>query len=655
MRKKLPLFPFLLLLLILFTGRCTREKENRPGPKDPLHFEHYNKIYQSAKPYTRWWWFAREIRKKNIRHQLDWIESQGFGGVEIAWIYPVERDPNAARTPYLSEAWSGKVAYAKQYADSLGLGCDFTFGTLWPFGGTFVPGKDAARIYGDTSFRQPLRLSWTHPDTGLVIDHMDKQAFNRYADTMARALQPALEGDISGLFCDSWEVETRKIWTDGFARTFINRYGYDIRPFMDSIYSGRYQDERYDYMKLVAERVLNHFYRPFTKRSHELGAFSRVQCAGSPTDIIRAYANVDVPETEAMLYEPNYGKIVSSAALLAEKPLVSAESFTCLYGFPDKHHREEQTADLKLVADALFANGVNQIIWHGMPYNPKGVDSIDFYATVHVGKTGSLSDELRPFNDYMTRVSQYMRKGRPYSDIAVYLPLEDSWIKGEYPPEKQMEWSWGAYELRYQYMADELNGYQPHWINRYFLEQGTLENGTLYCGEASFEALYVDVDHLDSAALATIYRLASEGFPVCLKNTPRQPGRNKSTGYNKQLNRLVRLDNVSPVKEQVIQTQPLVQSSAPIKFRARQSPMGMYIFFPHPRSCNLDLPLDYGFSHSDTTIIRSVVVHHQGKDHPLVLAFEPYQSLLLHINEKGEKQWIDISYQPPEPEKERSP
>jgi hypothetical protein len=120
---------------------------------------------------------------------------------------------------------------------------------------------------------------------------------------------------------------------------------------------------------------------------------------------------------------------------------------------------KEQTADLKLVADALFANGVNQIIWHGTPFNPADTDTVRFYATVHVGKNGSLTEELPAFNNYLTKISENMKKGVTYSDVAVYLPFEDSWVAGYYPPERQMRWSWGEYELRYVHFPDELAGY----------------------------------------------------------------------------------------------------------------------------------------------------------------------------------------------------
>jgi len=272
------------------------------------------------------------------------------------------------------------------------------------------------------------------PAQPLVLNHLDRQAFVHYAQRLGKALAPALAGSRRGLFCDSWEVETHGPWTRGFGAAFKKRFGYDVRPFMDRIYDRDSGDVRYDYMKLVSHFVLEEFYKPFVQTCHDLGAFSRVQAHGSPTDLLTAYALFEVPESEAMLFDPPFSRLAASAAALAGRREVSAETFTCVYGFAREHHKEEQTADLKLVADAMFANGVNQIIWHGTPlsYSHAGHDS-EFYATVHVGREGSLAKDLRAFNSYMERVSSLMKRGRTWSDVAVYLPLEDAWISGEYP------------------------------------------------------------------------------------------------------------------------------------------------------------------------------------------------------------------------------
>ena len=609
-----------------------------------------DEFYKTSKPCTRWWWFASEIDETEIESQLDWLRDKGFGGVEIAWIYPPGRDPDAARTAWLSEEWSRVVTHAKQYASSLGLACDFTFGSLWPFGGCFVSDSDRTKVFGDPDFRQKFRLSWEHPEIGNVIDHMDRGALERYARVMGTALRPAIAGAPSALFCDSWEVETRSIWTDGFGEAFEKRYGYDLRPFMDRIYEKECGDERYDYMTLVSEYVIDRFYSPFTAICHDLGAFARVQCSGSPTDLIRAYACVDVPESEAMLFEPPFSRIPASAAALSSRPLVSAETFTCVYGFPGEHLEEERTADLKLVADALFANGVNQIIWHGMPYHRSENDKNRFYATVHVGPQGALSRDLASFNGYMEKVAGFMRLGRTYSDVAVYLPLEDAWIAGEYPEEKQFPWAWGAYELRYVRMPADLAGYHPLWINRDFLEKGTLRGAALECGETRFTSLYVGVDHLDSDALDAILGLAEAGFPVCVARRPREPGRIKSGDFEARLDRLMSLDSVSERFEEIAVNRPLValdgHAGGLPDFWCRVDGDRHYLFFAHPAAKELHLPLDYGAADHAQRTERTITITLPGASRKLTLDFKARQSLLVTIDADGTAGFVDIEYDP---------
>ena len=100
-----------------------------------------------SKPYTRWWWLTGPFSAEGIRDQLTWLQSNGFGGVELAWLWPswiANAEPGIA---WLSPEWSHLIAFTKQEADRLGLGCDFTFGSCWPFGGSAVLPADAARRF----------------------------------------------------------------------------------------------------------------------------------------------------------------------------------------------------------------------------------------------------------------------------------------------------------------------------------------------------------------------------------------------------------------------------------------------------------------------------------------------------------------------------
>ena len=87
--------------------------------------------FSDSRPYTRWWWFNDDIKVEDVRIQLKWVRDQGFGGVEIAFMYP---QPGAAEGPrWLSEEWTNLVACAKGESDRLGIGCDFTFSLLLAF------------------------------------------------------------------------------------------------------------------------------------------------------------------------------------------------------------------------------------------------------------------------------------------------------------------------------------------------------------------------------------------------------------------------------------------------------------------------------------------------------------------------------------------
>lgn len=645
------------LLLLVVTLGCAVEPQ--PDIK-----EDHTTYYPSAKPCVRWWWFATKIRKSDIRHQLDWVKKMNFGGVELAWVYPLYRyqrmyerlynrhyPKDTTAQKWLSPEWSAMVEYTKHYADSLGLACDFTFGSAWPVAGHNIEPEMSTQVYGDSTFRQTLTFSWAWPDTFLVINHLDSNAFIQFADPVAKALKGALEGRKSALFTDSWEIKLNdkyKVWTQGFDTLFLKEYGYDIIPFMDQGIDA-FPDVRYDYMLLLGRLVRQGFYEPYVRKCKELGAWSRVQCLASPTDVMTTYSLVDIPETEAMLNNPNYSRIVSSAATLSQKPLVSCESFTCMYGFPATYLREEQTADLKLVADALFAQGVNQHFYHGMPYNPEGSDTIEFFATTYFGPGGNLEAELPAFNNYIARVSEIMQKGKNYSDVAVYIPFEDGVMKGAYPKEKQRVWVWGEYELRHIDIPEEVEGYHPLWINRHFLEKASIRDNKLIIGDASFELLYIDVNYMDIRALKRILQLAQSGLLVCLKQTPEQPGYHKSASFKELLDALTSLPNVSADFKSLIGHPPLLEADSLPAYWVRQDRDTLFLFLAQWKAKDLEYPIYSGQSAMEERTITSFEINYMDQNLTQDVAFDPFQSPVLKITPDGEVIQLEIRFVPQYP------
>ena len=614
--------------------------------------------YGSCKPYTRWWWFTDMIQKQDIREQLIWAKEVGLGGVEIAWLRP--RSTAAKKNPrkgqeWLSPEWAEVVAYAKHCADSLGLGCDYTYGSLWPFMDPDLPEKYGSRTYDQTESPIKRGGGWYWPRRARVLDHLNKKAFKWYANHMDKGLKRAYKGSTSALFVDSWEIYPKKLWTHGLGEKFQKKYGYQIEPLMDQLYSAGHADEYYDFTQLLGEQIIENFYKPFTEHAHKVKAITRSQCNGAPVDLLSAYMVVDVPETEAMLYEPNFGRIAASAATLANKPVVSAETFTCLYGFrpvvdgrgPEMGH--EQVADMRLIADALLANGTNQIVWHGMPYNKMGSMFHHFYASVHLAPTAYFIDQLKDFNNYMTLVSSYMRRGRNYSDVALYLPVEDCQqvlnMPKNRPAYQRVPGTQGQHQLRYEEAPQYLEGYQPIWVNREVLTGAKVRDGRMVYDKTTFSALAIDVKFVDIVSLRQILRLAKAGLPIILTQTPSQPGRNKSSEYGKILEEIKALPNVSENPETILKTIPrLIEGKNLPEFWCREENGDKYIFIANPAAYRLRYPLRYGQAFEDKGSVRDVVINTPAGRKPMKLQFKPNESILLKVAANGTVENIALNF-----------
>jgi hypothetical protein len=447
------------------------------------------------------------------------------------------------------------------------------------------------------------------------------------------------------------EIETRRLWDPRLWDRFAERFDYRLEGLEDQIDDD--PDLRYDYRTLIAEAILQ-FYHEFAAICRAHRAVSRVQCHGAPTDLLSAYATVDIPESEAILFDPPFSRIAASAAALSGKSVVSAETFTCLYGFvtrtnlePCLYWHKEQVADLKLLADALFAQGINQILWHGMPYNGPGGRN-EFYASVHVGPDAGFAAELPAFNAYLERVSALLKLGRTESRLAVYLPNEDNRRLDRIPDAERTPGAVCRWEMRHVIVPRDTEGYTPLWISPAFLRGAQVDGGRLRVGDCAFPALLIDVEWLDGEALAEVVRLADAGLPVILRRPPRPPGKRPRGDYQALLEALVARPNVV-VRLADAALAPLVSGDDLPPFWARRTDEALYLFFAHPKARELRYPMRYGQSLCGGRVSRRIVVDSGGVRFPLDLVFEPYQSLLVCVDRDGDVRLVDLRYRPPEP------
>ena len=345
-----------------------------------------------------------------------------------------------------------------------------------------------------------------------------------------------------------------------------------------------------------------------------------------------------------------FQQYTASAAALNSKKTVSAESFTCLYGWkawrgPAPYEKKEQVADMKLVADALFANGVNMIIWHGMPYNPKGEHN-EFYATVHVGPDSYFADEIPAFNGYMQKVSQAMREGKTYTDVAVYFPLEDIMMSDTLDSESQNV----GVGMKHVKLPESLKPYHPLWISGNFLKDCTVENKMLKYKDVYFNSLYIDIKYMDYENLIQLFKLARQGLPVCLKNNPKPLGIVQANNFKNIIKELLSMRNVSNDFNKINTSSPLLTGNNLYDYWCKVTDNGYTIFFSNPKANNLQYPLKYGQSLNEDTFENSVQVKLPDNNYVNVkLKFMPYQSILMRVSKSGKIEFEDINFEPKKP------
>lgn len=297
--------------------------------------------------------------------------------------------------------------------------------------------------------------------SGFVIDHFDEEKLEGHYN-FGYGSQTGLDQHYGkafhGFFNDSLEFQVDRLTARDMLEQFKLRRGYDLEPFLpvvfieafDNFYLrdvagleaapafklGEYDDRiRYDYQKTLSDLLIERFVKASANWAAQRGLKSRGQTYGVTVDTIRALGANDIPETEQLFAGGSelFMKLAYSGAALYQKPIVTAESFVW-----KKKAYAITPSLMKTAADTLFIAGVNQIIYHGVPYISEQPEYQQAYGDIgwypfagpkndslysnNYGPRSPLWKSIKQLNGYISRAQGLLQQGKPAVDLYIYYP-----------------------------------------------------------------------------------------------------------------------------------------------------------------------------------------------------------------------------------------
>lgn len=292
---------------------------------------------------------------------------------------------------------------------------------------TVPPGKWEILSYFMSNTGQHLVVPSPN-SSGLIIDHLSKEATRSYFDSIFGRLAPITsKGNQFTFFMhDSYEVWEANDWSPTFLEKFRSVYGYDPLPYLpliashtstDSLLSKRFL---HDYNRLISDMMIENHFAQSTAIAEQKGIQMIIE-AGHGGNVrvepLKALGNSHIPMGEFWNRQRHWvTKEAASAAHIYGKQIVASESLT---GW---NHWQHGPTDFKQLIDIAFCDGLNQVVFHTFSHNPKiaGKPGFVYHAGEHINVNTTWWEMARPFMDYIARCSYLLRQGNYVADVLLY-------------------------------------------------------------------------------------------------------------------------------------------------------------------------------------------------------------------------------------------
>ncbi|WP_162417831.1 glycosyl hydrolase [Cyclobacterium roseum] len=278
---------------------------------------------------------------------------------------------------------------------------------------------------------------------GPIVDHYDAEAtafhFNYIIDRLQSVLGDLRQTALKSLYMASYEARGFT-WTPTLPEKFRTINGYEVKKLLPILFEeAEFSAEttanfRADFQRTLSELMIQNFYMKSKEVCNAHGLKNNSEAGGPglplhnvPVEPLKALGKgLDIPRGEFWINHGRYNedgmdilrvvKEVSSASHMYGLGIVEMEAFTSF------QHWQEGPFEMKPIGDRAFAEGMNKVVVHGSTHNPEGTGfpGIVYHAGTHYNDKRVWWPKIRPFNEYLARVSYILQEADFQADFLYY-------------------------------------------------------------------------------------------------------------------------------------------------------------------------------------------------------------------------------------------
>ena len=278
-----------------------------------------------------------------------------------------------------------------------------------------------------------------------AVDFHFEQYVAKLCDRLGK-LAGAVESGFNNVLVDSYEVGSQN-WTVGFERTFADRRGYSLIPYLP-VLAGHLvgsldESERFleDFRRVLADEFAANYAGTLAEKCRQRGLTLSLEPYGNgPFDNLQygEFAGIPMGEYWSHALDGNFSTDDGNARIPAQvahvwgRKIAATESFTAaaLDGLPWNSGKWLTTPfSIKAQGDRIYARGVNRIIYHRFVHQPWPGDrylpgmTMGLYG-MHFDRTQTWWDFADGWIRYQTRCQALLQRGENVADVLFYCGSE---------------------------------------------------------------------------------------------------------------------------------------------------------------------------------------------------------------------------------------